>query len=363
MPRPRFPHLQLETRNGHRDWYVRIGRGARYRIRGEYGSIEFLENYKIAHDAAITGRQPVRGGPAQGSLHWLIERYRETRAWQELSLATRRQRENIFKQVVQTAGMKPYSAITETTIIAGRDRRAKTPFQARHFLDTMRGLFAWACEAKFCRVNAAAKVKYPKLKTGAGFPVWTEEDVAAYEARWPLGTRQRVWLAVLLYTGMRRGDAVRLGRQHVRDGAATIEPEKTRERTRIKVTIPLLPPLLDALHAGPTGDLSYICGAAGKPLTKESFGNLFSDACRAAGVKKSAHGLRKIGATRAALNGATVAQLNAIFGWTGSKMASLYTQAADRERLAREAAHKLLNDSRTSIPAKEGVLRASGQKE
>jgi hypothetical protein len=42
-------------------------------------------------------------------------------------------------------------------------------------------------------------------------------------------------------------------------------------------------------------------------MTKESFGNAFSEACRAAGIQKSAHGLRKIGATRAANNGATVA--------------------------------------------------------
>jgi integrase len=362
MPRPRFPHLQLEIRDGHRDWYVRIGKGPRFRVRGDYGSSGFLENYKVAHDAAVTGTRVQRGGPEQGSLHWLIERYRETPNWRDLSLATRKQRENIFKQVIQTAGAKPYSGITEAVIAAGRDRRAKTPFQARHFLDTLRGLFTWAHEAKFVRVNPAAKVKYPKLKSGAGFPVWTEDDVAAFEARWPLGTRQRVWLAVLLYTGLRRGDAVRLGRQHVRDGVATIEPEKTRERTRIKVSIPLLPPLVEAVSAGPVGELAFIVGASGKPLTKESFGNLFSDACRAAGVNKSAHGLRKIGATRAALNGATVAQLNAIFGWTGSKMASLYTQAADRERLAREAAHKLLNDTRTSIPARLDTLRASGEK-
>ena len=34
------------------------------------------------------------------------------------------------------------------------------------------------------------------------------------------------WLDVLLYTGLRRGDAVRLGRQHVRNGVATIKTEK-----------------------------------------------------------------------------------------------------------------------------------------
>src|SRR5262249_46141740 len=180
-----------------------------------------------------------------------------------------------------------------------------------------------------------------------GFAVWTEEDVAAYEARWPLGTRQRVWLAVLLYTGLRRGDAVRLGRQHLRENVATLRTEKTDT----DVHIPLLPPLVEALHAGPTGDLAFIVGANGKPLTKESFGNLFSEACRDAGVNKSAHGLRKIAATRAAENGATLAQLNAIFGWSGSAMASVYTKSADRARLARESIGKLLkgNEPATSM--------------
>ena len=61
----------------------------------------------------------------------------------------------------------------------------------------------------------------PRPKTG-GFPAWTEDDVERYESRWPIGTKERVWLGVLLYSGLRRGDAVCLGRQHVRDGVATI---------------------------------------------------------------------------------------------------------------------------------------------
>ena len=126
--------------------------------------------------------------------------------------------------------------------------------------------------------------------------------------------------------------------------------------------IPLLPPLIDALRAGPTAELAFICGANGKPMTKKSFGNAFSEACRQAGINKSAHGLRKIGATRAANNGATVAQLNAIFGWTGSKMASLYTQNADRARLARDAIGKLVNETATSIPAPDQKVRASFDK-
>src|SRR6185503_4894642 len=61
-------------------------------------------------------------------------------------------------------------------------------------------------------------------------------------------------------------------------------------------------------------DLTFIAGENGHPLTKESFGNLFRKACREAGLLgRSAHGLRKAAATRAANAGATVAELEAIF--------------------------------------------------
>ena len=71
-------------------------------------------------------------------------------------------------------------------------------------------------------------------------------------------------------------------------------------------------------------------------MTKDSFGQWFTRACRAAGVPGSAHGLRKAGATRAVENGATLAELNAIYGWTGEKMASLYTRSMDRAKSGEE---------------------------
>ena len=230
----------------------------------------------------------------------------------------------------------------------------------------MRGLFEWAKDAQFVKSNPASAVKYPLLKSGDGFPVWTESDVAAYEARWPIGTKERVWFVVPSCTGLRRGDAVRVGRQHVRDGEDGKEIVIATEKSggKIEVIIPLryFPALVETLRIGPTADLAFICGADGKPMTKESFGNAFRDVCRAAGIRKSAHGLRKLAATRAANAGATVWQLNAMFGWTGTKMASLYTQAADRKRAAREGFKKLMNDERTSIPAPDQKVRAPGQK-
>jgi integrase len=340
MPRPRPPHLHRQvTRHGKTVWYVRLGKGRRKRIRAAFGTPEFDADY---HAAMSARPRPSSSSAPADTLAWLIERYRETPAWLDLSLSTRQQREAILAYIIKSAGKQPYAQITRTTIVAGRDRRHGTPAQARHFLETMRGLFRWATDAQLAKTNPTAGVADPARPKNSGIPVWTEEQVAAYEQRWPLGTRQRVWLDVLLYTGLRRGDAVKLGRQHVRNGVATIKTEKTDT----EVTLPILPVLAETLRAGPCGDLTFIVGANGHPLDKRSFGNQFRKACRAAGVQRSAHGLRKIAATRAANAGATVAELEAIFGWSGGRMASLYTRAADRRQLAHRAMHKLANDER-----------------
>jgi integrase len=349
MPHPRLPHLHREmTRHGRVVWYARVGgssRGPRIRLRAEYGTGEFWAEYESA--LASGPRKPAPNH--EGTLAWLIERYRETTAWTYLSAATRRQRENIFTHVLETAGAQPFAKITTSVIMAGRDRRANTPAQARHFLNAMRGLFRWALKVRLIKIDPTSGVDDPPRPQSDGFAPWSEDDIAAYESRWPIGTRQRVWLDVLIYTGLRRGDAVRFGRQHVRNGVGTIKTEKTGT----EVTLPILPVLDATLKAGPCGDLTFIAGENGRPLTKESFGNLFRKACRDVGLhNRSAHGLRKSAATRAANAGATVAELEAIFGWQGGTMAALYTRAADRRRLAHGAMHKLARTSdEQTLPA------------
>jgi integrase len=350
MPRPRPPHLQREiTRHGKAVWYVRLNRGPRTRIKAEFGTPEFDAEYRTALAGTPVTRKVA---PSCNSLTWLIARYRETTAWSDLSSATRRQRENIFKGVLATAGNEPFARITQATIESGKERRSATAHQARNFLDAMRGLFRWARKASLVKTDPTTGVNNPPRKKGEGFRAWTEENVAAYEARWPIGTRQRVWLDVLLYTGLRRGDAVRIGRQHLSNGVATLKTEKSQ--LTLEVSLPILPVLSETLAAGPCGDLAFICGERGEPLTKESFGNMFKDACKAAGVPGSAHGVRKIAATRAANAGATEAQLMAIFAWTDPKMAAHYTRTANRKRLAAQAMEKL---SRTSNPAPEYPVR------
>jgi len=219
------------------------------------------------------------------------------------------------------------------------------------------GLFKWAVAAEHVKSDPTAGKSVTKPKT-KGFPEWTEEELALYAAHWPLGTRERVMWGVFCFTGLRRGDAAKLGKQHIRNGVITIDTEKTGTR----ITIPVLPELAEILAAGPLGELSIIASKKGQPIRKESLGTLFKAACKAAGItNKSAHGIRKAAATRAANNGATVATLEAIFGWEGGQMAALYTKAADRRRLAAEHMDKLSKPG-TSIPAPDGEVRAETKK-
>ncbi|HET8919456.1 MAG TPA: tyrosine-type recombinase/integrase, partial [Xanthobacteraceae bacterium] len=341
-PRPRPPHLHREiTRHGRIAWYVRIGNGPRTRIHAEYGSPEFA----AAYQAAIAGK--AAPGPTKfnaRTLGWLIVQYRDSIAWAKLSGATRRQRESILRAISRTAGNEPISRINTAAIEKGIDRRTNRPHAARHLLQTMRGMFQWAVKAKHAGNDPTKDLKTIRPPTD-GHHVWTDEECATFEARWPRGTRERLAFDLLLYTGLRRGDAVRLGRPHVKNSIASIRTEKTGE----VVTIPILPPLQASIDAGPIGELTFICGDHGRPMKKESFGNWFREVCKKADVPGSAHGLRKAGATRAANNGATEAQLEAIFGWRGGGMAALYTREANRVKLAREAATKLLTERDANI--------------
>jgi integrase len=337
MPKKRPPFLHRErSRHGIPVWYVRRDHGPRIRLRAEYDSAEFWEEYK----AALAGTAPAKKGGRPGSLEWAITRYRASSAWAALAPATRRQRENIFHQVEKTAGKELLSQITQKVIIAGRERRSAHPHAANNFLKAMRGFFDWAAgDGNLVKDNPCIGVKLLKgSNDDVGFHTWNEDELARFEAKWPVGTRQRLAFDILLYTGLRRGDAVKLGRQHVQDGLITLRTEKTGE----PVTLPILEPLAHSIAATTTGDLTFLVTERGQPFVKESFGNWFRQACTAAKCQGSAHGLRKAGATRAAENGATERQLMALFGWSTNKMAALYTRTAEKKRLATDAAQLLL---------------------
>lgn len=359
MPRPLPPKLQKQTdRHGNTVWYVRAQHhGSRVRIRAEYGCEAFWVEYR----AALAGASNPPKLKVSGSIGWLWDRYRGSAPWRKLSPATRRVRENAMAPILAESKDRPAAKVRKVDLEATREKIAG-PHQARVVMDCFRGMYRWAVVALADQFkdDPTAGIKNPKAERTEGFPVWTEEEVDRYQVRWKLGTKERVWLDVLLYTGLRRGDAVRLGRQHVREGFWTIKTEKSG--FQVEVTNPVLPVLQASLDAGPTGDLAFICGAGGRPLTKETFGNVFRHACNLADVKgKSAHGLRKVAATRCAENGATTLQLMALFGWLSQKQAELYTRSADRKRMSRDAGGLMQRTQAEQIsPSPDHKARADG---
>jgi integrase len=351
VPRKLPPFLHRETTRHRRPvWYFRRGKGARVRLPDEFGSVEFW----AAYEAAAKGARPRRHGHAPGTFAWGVAAYRQSQAWHALGAATQRQRINIFRNTEKKLGASKLRDWKRADIAAGRDARAATPAAAGMFIKALRGFFAWALESGHVTKNPCDGVKVVSVPT-EGFAVWTDDDVAAYRARWPLGTHQRVALEVLRETGLRRGDAVVVGRAHVRDGVIRLFTEKTGER----VSIAISETLAEALEAGPIGDLTFVVGAGGKSLVKEAFTNMFRTWAKAAGVNKSPHGLRKTAATADALDGYNDAELSAKFGWTGRQMASLYTRSANRERLSLGAAARV--KERTKVPHQDPKVRDDHQ--
>jgi len=334
MPRKLPPFLHREiTRHGRPVWYFRRGKGVRIRMPGEFNSIEFF----AAYDAALKGARPARSGHAEGTYSAALRSYYyASQTWAALRPATQRIKRHVLNGIEPALGGSRLRDWKRGDIAAGRDKRAATPAAAEMFVKSLRSFFAWALEAGLVSSNPTDGVTVVASSTG-GFAPWTEDDVAAYRAHWPLGTRQRLAFEVLRETGLRRGDAVRIGVPHVRDGIIRVATEKTGER----VSLPVSDVLAAAIEAGPIGEKTFIASVAGKPMTKESFGTIFREWCDAAGVSKSAHGVRKAAATADAMDGYSDAELDAKFGWTGRKMAAHYTRTVNRERLSIAAAARV----------------------
>jgi integrase len=225
-----------------------------------------------------------------------------------------------------------------------RDRKASTPGAANNRRKYLSSMFGWAIERGLLRANPARDVRRVRYAT-SGFHTWTVDEVRQFEARHPIGTKARLALALLLFLGVRRGDVVKLGRQHVKGGYIRMVPRKTSYKRLDASEKPILPVLADVIAQSPTGSLTYLETEYRRPFTANGFGGWFRKRCDEAGLSHcSAHGLRKAGATIAAENGASDRQLMALYDWTSEKQANTYTAAANRKRLATEAARLLASD-------------------
>jgi integrase len=251
------------------------------------------------------------------------------------SAGTQRMRRGILERFRAAYGERPFALLPAEWIEALLD--SKPPHAARSWLVTLRSLCQFAVKRRYLRTDPTANIKQRSIK-GDGFHTWTEEEIAKFEARHPVGTKPRLAFALLLYTAQRRSDVVRMGRQHIRDGVLTVKQQKTG----VELPIPVHPHLQAVIDATPSEHLTFLVTATGKPYGGNAFTEQFRNWCDAAGLSQRCkpHGLRKAACRRLAEAGCSGNEIMAISGHATMKELVRYTKAADRALLARNAMAK-----------------------
>lgn len=214
---------------------------------------------------------------------------------------------------------------------------------ARKLRKELRRFFGFARKLGWIAVNPVDDSQPVKVSPGdrsPGFYTWAEEDIAAYRAHWPLGTKQRLAMELMLWTDQRKVDAIHLGRQHVRNGKFAIRQSKTGKL----LTLPIAPPLAAAIEAMPPNDaLCFLITEWGKPFSVKGFGGWFREQCDAAGLPQcTAHGLRKATMRRMAELEMPNKTMKSVSGHSKDDEVARYTEAANQERLADGAIKRLV---------------------
>lgn len=353
--RDRYGKVRLYFQRVWRQGGKRV-KGRKVRLPDDPASLEFAEAYAAARRDSEQPPVPTGtvGEPIPGTLRDLITRYKQSTAWLALDERTRHVRtlqydhvlaEPLRPKATQIMADCPLRALSRRHIEMLRDRKAATPHEANNRLKALRMALRWGVASPTIQLHSDPSEGVARLPTEAGgHHTWTVDEVEQYEATHAVGTKARLAMALLLYTGLRRSDAIRLGKQHramirsqnQQTPGFRLRIHKGRKKRAEHHDIPLLPELDAIIAASPTGDLTYLVSDLGQPYASgNSFGNKFKDWCVEAGLPHcTAHGLRKAAATIAADNGATTHQLMAIFGWSSVKQAETYTREADRRRLA-----------------------------
>ncbi len=106
----------------------------------------------------------------------------------------------------------------------------------------MKLLFEFAMDSGWVDINPAVGAAAPLQKTD-GYHTWTEAEVLQFQTYHPLGTQARLALNIMLYTGLRISDAIRIGPQHIKDGMIGVKTKKTGAN----IFTPVLPPLAEVI--------------------------------------------------------------------------------------------------------------------
>jgi integrase len=325
---------QYRDRQGKLRRYFRRG-AVRGPLPGEVGSAEFMEAYQDY--LGKTGRRPK--SKVEGSLGRLITDYYASRPFADLKQSSRRTYRYVLEPLAKVHGHRTALITHKQASKLIQEMGARSPGMANLTKSVLQKLFKYAVKEGWRDDNPMIGIDRFK---GGEHHTWTEGELKAFEDRWPLGTRQRLAYAFLLYTGQRVEDVAGLTR-------ADITPEGIhliQKKTGAELTLPILPELEVAMRAYKANGLALIGRTDGRPFSERGLSQLIRSAVKRAGLpaKCVAHGLRKAKMRRLAEDGASEKEIAAWSGHKTLREIERYTKAADQKRLAKSATNKRRTD-------------------
>lgn len=333
---PRYCSAFTDRHGKQRIRFRRTGWATRY-AQAEPGTPEFTQEYRTwEREGRIqTGADRM----VAGSWDDLIARFYRSASFLKRRPETQRSYRGELERFRAKYGSRRVATMTARHVDAIMQQMQATPSAANNLKKRLGQLFDLAIVLGWRTDNPARVINSLQTPKG-GFKTWQEEQIAAYEARHPVGTPARLAFDLALYTAQRRSDVCLMGPQHVKDGKIAVKQLKTGK----DMTIPLHPRLRESIAATPTGHLAFIVSNRGAPRTKESFGNWFAEQCAAAGLKGySMHGLRKAASRRMAEMGLSNQLIKSITGHTSDNEVARYTRDAEQARMAELAMERMGN--------------------
>jgi len=303
---------------------------------------DFPAHYQAARDGK-TPEPPPTPAVEAGSIAWLVGRYIDAMPGLGLDPKTIKQRTYFLLSLKAEKGDHDLN-MPQSALIKFRDGMGQTPGAADNYIKTVRAMYSWAVERGHARANPAAGLG-KLIKEHVGATAWTVDDLAKYRKAHPPGTMAHLALTLFMFTACRRSEIIGLGPGNERTigGALWLDwqPEKAGAK---RVRIPVLPPLKRALDARTvTGLTTYLVTEYGQPFASpDSFARRFSKWCVEAKLTGlSPHGIRKAAGELLAEAGATEYQIMAVHGHSSPATSKVYTQGAERARLASDALGRL----------------------
>lgn len=345
--------------SGNVRWLVRVAGDKAKRI-----TLTVNPDHPEFHEFYSAARAGIKMAPTQnvisaskGTLGWLGAEYLShlaamvnTGAASNLTLKQRRglmpQFLNHLSSTGRSAG-KPYYglpvAIPDHELILFRDSLMATPGKAKNMFKMLKAMFVWAVARGHAQSNPAAAVSVAYTSQGGAKP-WTLDDLKRYRTAHPPGTMAHLCLTLFMFTACRISDAYRLGRRHEiqRDGLTWIEWQPAKRGAQL-VSLPMLPPLANAVRAQKVVGDTYVLRMDGQPFASaEGLRNNLRTWCDDAGLfGLSSHGIRKAAGHLMALHGATQYEIMAVHGHANASSSEVYTKGVERQKLAKHANSRL----------------------